>query len=110
MIRKEPADWVFFNVKFPNKDQEAIAIYKNKVVEIGSIPFIFSNYRGFKDYNAQGFSIANRNTDYIELNDLADGIVVFKNELTEANIIWEMSNGSCISRHTELLDPHWDDH
>lgn len=110
MIKKEPADHVLFNVKFANRDDEAIAIYQNQIIAIGSIPHIFSNYRGFEDYNAQGFKIEFRDQSPIEINQIADGLVVFQSTSSENSIIWEIVNGNCIARNTDLLDPHWDDH
>jgi len=110
MIRKEPADHVFFNVKFSNLEGEAIAIYQNKVVAIDSIPTIFSNFKGFEDYNAQGFFIVNKDESQIIVGQIADGIVVTKLVMNTKSIIWEIVGGKCISKNIDLLDPHWDDH
>ena len=110
--KKDRADWVFFNVSFENTIHEAIAIYEGIVIAIGSIPYIFNNYRGFKDYNAQGNAITNVNHTEIKLQAKADGIVVYKTGTSpnKQTIIWEIVGNDCQAVNTNLLDPHWDDH
>lgn len=114
LIKKDPADWVFFNVKFSHNSHEAIAIYKGKIVDIGSIPYIFSNYRGFKDFNAQGNPISFSDSQSVEIGQKAHGLVVYKenqaNLISKSTIIWEIVQKDCIERNTGHLDPHWDDH
>ena len=112
MQKKERADWVFFNVSCRNNDHEAIAIYKGIVIDMGSIPYIFNNYRGFKDFNAQGNFIMHSQAKSIEIGKLANGIFIYtgQNKPAAENIIWEIRNEDCIIRNTNLLDPHWDDH
>lgn len=112
MIKKDKADWVFFNVIFANHRHEAIAIYKGKVIDMGSIPYIFNNYRGFKDFNAQGNLITNLHNNVIDINEPADGIVIYKpsEKAIENTIIWQINGSECQPKHTDLLDPHWDDH
>lgn len=112
MQKKEKADWVFFNVSFENNNHEAIAIYRGKVIDMGSIPYIFNNYRGFKDFNAQGNPITQLNKKSIQIGTTADGIVVYlqANKVEEKYFIWQIEGNQCFTKHTELLDPHWDDH
>lgn len=114
MRKKDFADIVFFNVSFSDKEDEAIAIYKGKVLAIGSIPYIFSNYRGFADYNAQGFYIRHVHNQSIEIGEKAHQIVVTTKEdvtnLLPNQILWEMVGENCLERNLDHLDPHWDDH
>lgn len=107
MIRKEPADIVFYNVSLSDSPAEAVAIYEGVIVGIGSIPFVFSNFRGFIDYNAQANHMLN-NLHHIEVGQRAHGLQVCSNESKE--IIWEINNGQCMEKGIHLLDPDWDNH
>lgn len=114
MQKKDAADTVFFNVSFSDKDDEAVAIYQGKVIDIGSIPYIFSNYRGFIDYNAQGFFIRQLNEKSIEIGEKAHQIVITTEQnakcILPETVLWEIVGDSCIERNLTHLDPHWDDH
>ncbi len=111
MQRKEPADIVFYNVKFNNNAHEAIAIYNSQVVNMGTIPYIFSNYKGYKDYNAQGNFISNKNKEVIEIGDNATGIIIHsQQELSEESTIWSVCSNGLQEGNIDLLDPHWEDH
>ena len=110
MEKKHRADWVFFNVQFLNRDDEAIAIHHGKVIAIGSIPYIFSNYRGFIDMNAQGNPIINEHFPFIEVGQNSDGITIYTEHPEEQFTIWQMEGPNCISKNLDLLDPDWDDH
>lgn len=114
MRKKDIADAVFFNVSFLNKNDEAIAIYQGKILDIGSIPYIFSNYRGFIDYNAQGFYIRHLNQKSIEIGESAHQVVITTEQNTTnilpSKILWEIIGMNCIERNLNHLDPHWDDH
>lgn len=114
MRKKDAADTVFFNVSFSDKSDEAIAIYQGKVLDIGSIPYIFSNYRGFIDYNAQGFFIRQVNGCSIEIGQKAHQIVITtvedSHQITGDTILWEIVGENCVERNLTHLDPNWDDH
>lgn len=109
MELKEPADWVFFNITIPKQKAEAIAIYQSKIIDLGSIPYIFSNYRGFQDFNAQGNKLGMLTKEEISTGNSANGLVVYVGDYpVDQSIIWEIVNGKCITKHEELLDPNWD--
>lgn len=112
MQRKEPADWVFFNITLPDSPHEAIAIYKGTIIAIGSIPYIFSNYRGFQDFNAQGNCIGMLTDNDIRVGESGHQLVVYlkNNPITKDTIIWQIEEQDCISRNIHLLDSEWDDH
>lgn len=114
MQKKDLADTVFFNVSFSDKSDEAIAIYQGKILDIGTIPYIFSNYRGFVDYNAQGFYIRNLKENSIEIGESANQIVITTQQevsaISSEQILWEIVGENCVERNLNHLDPHWDDH
>ncbi len=110
MQRKEEADWVFFNVIIKGVAVDAVAIRNGKIIAMDTIPYIFSNYKGYQDFNAQGFAIGYPDDRRLEIGGLVDNLAVYADEYNENQIVWKMKGNELIRKNEALLDPNWDNH
>jgi len=119
MERKQEVDLVLLNVKPPNANgTDAIAIKDGFIVALGTIPYVFSNYKGEEVFNGQGNRIFNSSeevvdvafldtaTTNIQVKDIANLYLVSK----EQKLIAHWSGKNQLYLDDSLLDPEWDDH
>lgn len=107
MERKEVVDWVILQVALEGHEgTEAIAIKDGYVVALGTIPFVFSNFKGDEVFHGQGNTLCPINGFTIGLKQTFHAQLVDQDKAIIAT--WEGSKRTFFNE--ELLDPHWDDH
>jgi|GEM_PF-6450302 len=123
MERKIEVDLVLLQFEYAADEKiEALAMKNGAIIDFGSIPYIFSTYKGHSLFHGQGNPILffELNDYEVRVNNVAKietgcrhpfGILApSQDKADRSHVIAYWRNGLLEHEDKSLLDEHWDDH